>query len=82
VRAAADSTCAKSVGLICHQIGPGAPLSEAGRPWADVYGITSTGAVIVRPDGYVLARFATAPADPVQALDRVLEQVLGQEQPC
>jgi hypothetical protein len=29
-----------------------------------VYGIGETGAVLVRPDGYVGARFKTAPDDP------------------
>jgi hypothetical protein len=41
-----------------------------------VYGIGETGAVLVRPDGYVAARFRTAPADPEGAVHEVLYAVL------
>jgi putative polyketide hydroxylase len=41
-----------------------------------VYGIGETGAVLVRPDGYVAARFRTAPADPEGAVHEVLYTVL------
>lgn len=41
------------------------------------YGIEASGAVLVRPDGYVGARFFTAPADPDLAIQAALSKVLG-----
>jgi putative polyketide hydroxylase len=41
-----------------------------------VYGIGESGAVLVRPDGYVGARFRTAPDDPEGALHEALYAIL------
>jgi putative polyketide hydroxylase len=41
-----------------------------------VYGITPGGAVLVRPDGYVGARFFDAPKDPEASLKQVLDLIL------
>jgi putative polyketide hydroxylase len=41
-----------------------------------VYGIGETGAVLVRPDGYVGARFRTAPDDPEGAAHEALYAIL------
>jgi len=43
-----------------------------------VYEIGETGAVLVRPDGYVGARFRTAPDDPEGALHEALYGILSQ----
>jgi putative polyketide hydroxylase len=43
----------------------------------ETFGITHRGAVVVRPDGYVGARFATLPADPSAALLRARRAILG-----
>lgn len=42
-----------------------------------VYGISETGAVLVRPDGYVGARFKSAPDDPEGALHEALYGILS-----
>ena len=42
-----------------------------------VYGIGETGAVLVRPDGYVGARFKSAPEDPEGALHEALYGILS-----
>jgi hypothetical protein len=42
-----------------------------------VYGIGETGAVLVRPDGYVGARFEAAPEDPEGALHEALYGILS-----
>ncbi len=43
----------------------------------DAYGITGTGASLVRPDGFVAWRTASLPPRPAQELRRVLALVLG-----
>ena len=43
-----------------------------------VYGIGDSGSVLVRPDGYVGARFRTAPDDPEGALHETLYAILSQ----
>jgi 2-polyprenyl-6-methoxyphenol hydroxylase-like FAD-dependent oxidoreductase len=75
--AAGASAAAASVRLVCHEIAPGAALSDGDRSFCDVYGISSSGSVIVRPDGYILARFTHAPADLTEAIDQALAAVLG-----
>lgn len=47
--------------------------TEEGADWAEVHGTTKTGAVVVRPDGFVAWRTAEAVADP----EAVLHEVLG-----
>jgi putative polyketide hydroxylase len=42
-----------------------------------VYGIGETGAVLVRPDGYIGARFKSAPEDPQGALHEALYGILS-----
>lgn len=42
-----------------------------------VYGINVSGAVLVRPDGYVAARFSDAPGDSPAVLREVLRKILG-----
>ena len=42
-----------------------------------IYGIGETGAVLVRPDGYVGARFKSAPEDPEGALHEALYGILS-----
>jgi putative polyketide hydroxylase len=43
------------------------------------YGIEPTGAVVVRPDGHVMMRCATAPADCKAALEAAFDSVLASE---
>lgn len=43
----------------------------------NVYGISPGGAVLVRPDGYIGARFVVEPADPAAALQDARSAVLG-----
>jgi 2-polyprenyl-6-methoxyphenol hydroxylase-like FAD-dependent oxidoreductase len=52
----------------------GQPVDPAGR-WLSAYGITARGATLVRPDGFVAARFPGAVADPAGALRDSLADV-------
>jgi 2,4-dichlorophenol 6-monooxygenase len=49
--------------------------------WLKQRGITSSGAVLVRPDRHVAFRAAQAVADPVAALGGAFAQIMGQEAP-
>jgi 2-polyprenyl-6-methoxyphenol hydroxylase-like FAD-dependent oxidoreductase len=64
--------------LECHRIG--ADLQEEpseGPPFAEMYGLSPTGAVLVRPDGFVAWRALSAPDDAEPVLVPVLHQLLG-----
>lgn len=54
-----------------HELAP-----EPGTDWADAYGTTADGAVLVRPDGFVAWRGEAAAADPDAELDGVLRELL------
>jgi putative polyketide hydroxylase len=69
--------------LAAHRIGtgPGADLTCDGgdvdpADWARVHGITTEGAVLVRPDGFVAWRAKGAAADPERALREALTRTL------
>ncbi|MFF5923278.1 FAD-dependent oxidoreductase [Streptomyces flavochromogenes] len=58
--------------------GPDAELSPASdTDWAQAHGVTTDGAVLVRPDGFVAWRSEGASADPVAALRHALTAILG-----
>lgn len=82
IQAAQQSSHARSVHVKVHQIGPGRAWRELSRRFTSVYGLTSEGAVLVRPDGHVLARFSGGVDEPEAVLDAALVQVLtGATQP-
>jgi len=64
-----------------------AAIATAGAPirledhdpatWAQLYGVDPHGAVLVRPDGYVAARWPTAPAQPGTTLREALRTLTG-----
>ncbi|MEU6933409.1 FAD-dependent monooxygenase [Streptomyces sp. NPDC046374] len=60
--------------------GPDAELSPEGETdWAALHGVTTDGAVLVRPDGFVAWRSEGAVADPEEALRQVLTAVLDRD---
>lgn len=69
-----------SVPLDSYRIGagPDAELSPASdTDWAEAHGVTTDGAVLVRPDGFVAWRSEGASADPGAALEQALTAILG-----
>lgn len=54
-----------------------ADFASAGDEWTKTYGVGESGAVLIRPDGYVAARFPTAPPDPPAALTSALKGILA-----
>lgn len=75
--AAADA----GVPLEVKQVGAAAGLDDAGR-FADLVGIGSDGAVLVRPDGVIAWRAATAVPDPRGTLAQVLARVMSRVVPA
>ncbi|MFF3839065.1 FAD-dependent oxidoreductase [Streptomyces sp. NPDC001930] len=69
-----------SVPLDSYRIGdgPDAELTPASdTDWAEAHGVSTDGAVLVRPDGFVAWRSEGAPADPAAALQQALTAILG-----
>ncbi|WP_329112809.1 FAD-dependent oxidoreductase [Streptomyces sp. NBC_01353] len=71
-----------SVPVDSYRIGDGADAElspEGDMDWAELHGVTTDGAVLVRPDGFVAWRSEGAVADPGKALRQVLTAILGRE---
>jgi 2-polyprenyl-6-methoxyphenol hydroxylase-like FAD-dependent oxidoreductase len=63
--------------LALHQIGVAGGWSNPANALLDSYGVTATGAVLVRPDGFVAWRAKEAVAQPAEILANVLDRVLS-----
>ena len=63
--------------LTARQIGGRSEISADGRDWETIYGISGDGAVLIRPDGHVGARFAHAPESPATAITDALSKILS-----
>ncbi len=64
------------VAVGCYVIGdPG--LDDQHNSFLDAYGITSTGAVLVRPDGYIAWRTSALAADPTSVITEAMSRILG-----
>jgi 2-polyprenyl-6-methoxyphenol hydroxylase-like FAD-dependent oxidoreductase len=55
----------------------GAELADTSGEWLTKYGIDADGAVLVRPDGHIAWRSASAAADTVATLEQVVRRVLA-----
>jgi 2-polyprenyl-6-methoxyphenol hydroxylase-like FAD-dependent oxidoreductase len=66
--------------LEIHRIGAAGGVANPDGSFAEAYGITSTGAAIVRPDGYVGWRAADGAGASRDALARVLASLLGRDE--
>jgi tetracenomycin A2 monooxygenase-dioxygenase len=60
------------VELVARSIGAGGDLLDVDGRWPSAYGVSSTGAVLVRPDGLVGWRAEQAVEHPEQVLEAVL----------
>ncbi len=69
------SAAANSLGLRCVVISQ-RMTAAAGHSFEPVYGIESTGAVLIRPDGHVGMRVRTGQSDPKEVLRAGLHQIL------
>src|SRR5262245_18982314 len=60
------------VALVARRIGAGGDLVDVDRRWPSAYGVSSTGAVLVCPDGLVTWRAEERVEHPEQTLEAVL----------
>lgn len=75
--AARKASAALDIDINCYTAGPKGTLTDPHCHWQTAAGISSQGAVLVRPDGFVAWRERRLPADYQQKLDQVLKQVLS-----
>ena len=52
-------------------------LADCDGRWLETYGLDETGAVLVRPDGYVGWRSRAMPADPAAKLGEAMASIMG-----
>ncbi len=67
------------VPIKAYTIGSGAEIADPGNNWAVTYGIDQDGAVLIRPDGYVAWRSASAQEKPKEAIEMALKLVLSRQ---
>jgi putative polyketide hydroxylase len=74
---AAEALAAKQgIGLVAYRIGPDADLLDLEHDWQTKMGISSEGAVLLRPDGFVAWRSRTLPTMPGPLLEQVFARIL------
>jgi putative polyketide hydroxylase len=66
------------VELVARRIGAGGDLVDVDGRWPSAYGVTSTGAVLVRPGGFVGWRAEVPVEHPEQTLEAVLADLARQ----
>jgi putative polyketide hydroxylase len=66
----------QDINLDTYCIGSAGDLVDLDNRWSDAYGVTSAGAALVRPDGFVCWRTRDAQESPEQVLEAVLDQLL------
>ncbi len=69
------ATAAAALDVAVHQLG--VDLHDPGAQFLGAYGITETGATLIRPDGFVAWRATTMPAHPERELRQALTHLLG-----
>jgi putative polyketide hydroxylase len=72
MRVASDA----GIALAAYRIGPDGDLSDPDDVWTQRMGISTNGAVLIRPDGFVAWRGIHAATSPETLLDQVLRHVL------
>jgi putative polyketide hydroxylase len=75
----AAAVVAQQLGMVLNAYRMGVDLADGAGCFSDLYGISSRGATLVRPDGFVAWRTSTSGEQPERDLERVLLQVLGRE---
>ena len=76
LHAARDLSQAGGPTIRAYRVGPGADLVPESVDFTRLYGVSSSGAVLVRPDGHVAFRAQTTPGDCAAALRDALDTAL------
>jgi len=61
--------------LRCYRVGSGGDLIDLENRWPAAYGVTESGAVLVRPDGFVAWRSRDCPSQPSRVLRDVFARI-------
>jgi 2-polyprenyl-6-methoxyphenol hydroxylase-like FAD-dependent oxidoreductase len=69
------SQAARGLGVTWHGLHPDGGLTDAADRWPAAYGVDRDGAVLIRPDGFIAWRRATAGGDAQRAFDAALESL-------
>ncbi|MFC4083068.1 FAD-dependent oxidoreductase [Amycolatopsis samaneae] len=77
----AATTAAKKLGLTLHVHHIGTDLQDPDDRFETTYGLTPTGATLIRPDGFVAWRSPTLPTNPADTLHHTLTHLLHKPQP-
>lgn len=77
--AAASASAAVGVSVSVHSIGPNGDIADPDGTWAEVSGLKSGGALLVRPDDFVGWHCDEFPADPDNRLRQALSRILCRE---
>lgn len=78
-KAAQSIATERNLALACYRIGVGGNFVEVEGNWEAAFRVTSEGAVLVRPDGFVAWRSANHEAFPEKKLLEIFDQLLGQK---
>lgn len=71
-RASAAVSERRGIPLACHVVDAGGGLRDVEGRWSTAYGVGASGAVLVRPDGFVAARWPDRRDDAEEELSAVL----------
>lgn len=71
----AAAAAALSPLLRCHRFGTGGDLTDPEGHWPTAFGVTGTGAIVIRPDGFVAWRAPVAVSDPGRSLADVMRRL-------
>jgi hypothetical protein len=69
-----------NVPISVHSIGADSEIGDIDGRWAELTGLLSDEALLVRPDGFVAWRTGALPTSPENRLGQVLCQILGRGQ--
>jgi putative polyketide hydroxylase len=75
--AAASASASLGVSVNVQRLAPNSAVRDVDGEWAQVTGLSSTGALLVRPDDFVGWRAEALPTDPDQELRQALSQILA-----
>ena len=64
------------IGLDAYRIGPSGNLIDLDGRWFEMYGITTCGAILVRPDGFVGWRSKDGEQEPERMFEHVMDHLL------
>jgi hypothetical protein len=72
-----EIAAARRVNAGAYIVGATGDLVDEDGRWSEVFGVRSTGAVLLRPDGHVAFRAQSESESPRASLDAAFDQIFG-----